>query len=305
VDIDELKRLPAFAARPLPELEALAAGARRVRLPARRWLVQSGRVLAGHYYLLDGRVRVVGGDGLGEIVVGGSARAATPVHPGSMAVETLLPSLFLRVEPDVAGWPDGVAGVPDVCWDDDAWQRRFLTSPLLQRLAPADWQRILRATSRQQHEAGERILTAGTSGNRCYVLCAGSAEVAAVDGRRLALLQCGDLFGEDALISRSLRNASVTMLGAGATVSLPADDFDALLLKLVVRPVEAAGGRQLISLDGHPRPGTITMAVADIRDAAPRLAPLTPYVIVGGTARERALAAFLLAQRGIDAAPLR
>lgn len=304
MDIDKLKRLPAFAARPLPELEALAAGARRVRLPARRWLVQPGRVLVGHYYLLEGRVRVVGPDGLAEIVAGGSVRAVTPVHPGSMAVETLLPSLFLRVEPDSAGWPEGVPGVPEVCWDDDAWQRRFLTSPLLQRFAPAAWQRILRAMSRHQHEPGARILTAGTTGDRCYVLCSGSAEVAAADGRRLALLQPGALFGEDALISGAVRNASVTMLGAGATVSLPADDFDALLLRVVVRPVEAACGRQLISLDRPAPPGAVAVGLAEIRDSVPRLAPVTAYAIIGGTVRERALAAFLLAQRGVDAAPL-
>jgi CRP-like cAMP-binding protein len=303
--IDDLKRIAAFAGLPATAMTALAADARRVRLPSRRWLVQPGRALAGHYYLLDGRVRIVG-DGSPEVVSAGSQRAQTAVYPGAIGVETLLPSLFLRVDPEQLDWPSeaGELGVPEVRSDDDGWQRRFLMSPLLQKLAPAAWQSILRAMSRHTHEAGEQIVTAGASADRCYVLCAGNAEIATAAGRPIATLQPGNLFGEEALISGAVRNASVRMRTAGATVSLAAVQFENLLLHAVVQPLADAEERWLISLDDEPAAGAIAMAVAGARAAARTLPPHQRYGIVGGTRRERALTAFLLIQQGIDAAPV-
>jgi CRP-like cAMP-binding protein len=305
MSIEDLKRMPAFADLPAAAMTALAAEARRVRLPPRRWLVQPGRVLAGHYYLLDGRVRIVG-DGAPVIVTAGTERAQSAVYPGAAGVETLSPSLFLKVNPEPPGWaPDaGELGVPEVRSDDDAWQRRFLMSPLLQRLEPPAWQRILRAMSRQTHDAGEQIVAAGQGADRCYVLCAGRAEVTTAAGLRLATLQPGSLFGEEALISGAVRNASVWMRSAGATVSLPAVHFDSLLLHAIVQPLGDAHGRRLISLDPEPPAAAIRMAVAEIRVAVRSLAPAQRYGVVGGSRRERALAAFLLVQLGIDAAPL-
>jgi CRP-like cAMP-binding protein len=305
VCIDLLKRMPTLARLSSPTLAALAAGARRVRLPSGRWLVRPGRTLSHHYYLVRGRVRIVSGDS-SAVVSAGSQRARDPIYPGAVGVETLAASEFLRLSLEALGEPPvepASLGVPEVRVDDCAWQVRFLTSPLLQRLDPADWQRILRAMTLRRHEPGEQVIAAGSDADCCYVLCAGRAEVRAAGGRSLASLGPGTLFGEDALISGSRRNASVFMCSAGATGTLPAERFEALLLNAVARPQRHICGRRLISLDPSPPAGAIAIRLADIRTTARSLATDQRFAIVGGTARERALAAFLLAQLGLDAEP--
>jgi CRP-like cAMP-binding protein len=304
VCIDHLKRLPAFAQLPLSTLESLAADARCVRLPAGRWLVRPGRALSDHYYLLRGRVRIHGGRAA-AVVAGGSPLAREPVYPGALGIETLTPAEFLRLSGDrvpLAATPAAL-GVPDVQVDAADWQTRFLLSPLLQRLEPAAWQRLLRAMTQRHHEAGEQLIAAGDPADCCYVLCAGGAEVRDADGRLLAALAPGSLFGEDALISGATRNASVRACSAGATVSLPAERFEALLLNMVVRRCRDLHGRCVITLDRVATAGQIRVPAADIRTAARSLSRERAYAIVGGAPRERVLAAFLLAQFGIDAEP--
>ena len=302
--LDELKRLPAFADLPSATLEALASGARPLRLPSRRWLVRPGRALVGHYYLLEGRIRLTDA-GAGRVVAAGSARAREPVYPGAREIETLTAALFLRVDPpapDIVAATD-LADVAEVR-DDDPWQQRFLMSPLMQRLEPAAWQRILRAMTSERHLAGERIISAGATADRCFVLCSGRAEILSADaGSMLATLEPGSLFGEDALITGRVRNASVLMRSPGSTVSLPADQFAIWLLQTVVQPLSHPHDRHLISLDPLPTAAAHHLPVADIRTAARALSPECRYAIVGATARERALASFILAQLGIDARP--
>ncbi|MFU8817323.1 MAG: cyclic nucleotide-binding domain-containing protein [Pseudomonadales bacterium] len=306
--LDVLKRLPAFVGLPAAALEALAAGARQLRLPPRRWLVRSGRALAGHYYLLEGRVRVVGGAaGSAAVVAAGSTRAREPIYPGAREVETLSSALFLRVDPHA---PDvtAIAGLPDVVEvraDDDLWQQRFLLSPLMQRLDPAAWQQILRAMTTEQQQRDECIIAAGAAADRCYVLCSGRAEIIGADGATaVATLSPGSLFGEDALITGRVRNASVWMRSSGSTVSLPAELFATWLLHRVVQPLAHPDGRRLLSLDRHPPAAALHLPVTDIRAAARTLSPEHHYAIVGATHRERALAAFLLTQQGLDARPV-
>jgi CRP-like cAMP-binding protein len=304
---EQLRRFTDFAAMPAPALDAVAARARRLRVPARRWLVRPGRLLSGRFYLLEGRIQLIEA-GRSVIVNAGSARARRAVYPGASGVETLTPALFVSVDPALLDAPDRVdprasLGVPEVNAGESSWQRRFLTSPLMQRLDPAAWQRILRAMSRRHVEAGEPVVRLGERADCCYVLSAGAAEIHDATERVVATLAPGHLFGEDALVSGGARNASVVMTCAGSVVSLAADCFQSWLLDAVVWPVASTDGRRTISLEPH-RPADVWLPVDELRSAGARLPPGPPYVIVGAGWRARALAAFLLAEQGIDARPL-
>lgn len=315
MDLDELRRFPAFAGLTQPGLEAVACQARQVRLPPRRWLVQPGRHLRGQYFLLEGRVRLVDGSRQLEVAAG-AARARQPVHPGiggaarSAGVATLTRARFLFVDMASLALPwqqDDAPALPEVASGAACWQQAFLASPLLERLPPVAWQRILRAMTARSHQAGDAVIRFGEAAPCCYVLCSGRAEVLAPGCNSvLAVLAPGDLFGEDALITGGVRNASVRMSCAGATVALPADCFQRWLLDAVVVPLGEPGGRRLLHL-GAPGPqgaGALPLPLAQVRRQASRLSRRHRYAITGGTARERALAAFLLAQQGVDARPL-
>ena len=277
-------------------------------MPARRWLLRPGGSLSGHYYLLEGRVRLLLAEG-SVVVTAGAPRAREAVYPGALGVETLAPSVFLRREPEaVAGSePEQPLGLPELSADQDAWQHRFLSSPLMQRFDPPSWQRVLRAMSRESHAAGSHVIERGSPAACCFVLCSGRAEVLAADGAAvLAILQPGSLFGEDALITGVARNASVVMRTPGDTVSLPAGPFAAWLLQTVGPPLAEVGGRRLLCLDALCRrgPAGAVVLASEVRRALPGLQRDAPYAVTGGTAPERLLAAFLLAQAGIHAQPL-
>jgi CRP-like cAMP-binding protein len=301
----ELRRFPAFAALSEPALAALAAEVRRLRLPPRRWLVQPGRTLSGHYYLLQGRVRLHGRGGA-EVLAAGSPRAREPVYPGPAGVETLTAAIFLQLDPEALAlpWEPQHLGLPELSSDDSAWQRRFLSSPLMQRLDPVTWQRVLRAMTADVHDAGARVVETGARADCCYVLCAGRAEIRGPGKRRLAVVEPGQLFGEDALVTRGVRNADVVMVTPGATVKLAAARFEQWLLAAVVRPLAVPDGRCLITLDGRPGSGRLSLSPRRVREHAGELSPALCYGVVGGTRRERALVCFLLAELGIDARPV-
>ena len=81
-----------------------------------------------------------------------------------------------------------------------------------------------------------------------YVLTRGSALVTretplSKDGIKLAELQVGDTFGEEALISDAKRNATVTMQRDGAVMRLGKEDFKKLLNEPMLDWVDAAPRR--------------------------------------------------------------
>jgi CRP-like cAMP-binding protein len=301
-----------------------AARSSLLQLPPMHWLVRPGRPVRGCYYLLRGRVRLLDDAVLEQVLTPRSSRCRWPLHPGAAAVQTLTPTRLLRLDLEAAtleavavsvrrpvpGAPGplaehpGRAGLPEVDGQPVGWEHAFLASPLMQRLPLSAWQRLLRATRPVPAAAGERLLGEGEPGDRCYVLTAGRAEVRQ-RGRRLSVLNPGDFFGEEALITGAARNATVVMVETGAVRSLDADPFRHLLLNAVVRPAETAGRRRLLHVGAEPPPGTLAFPAHRVRELGPGLEPAFSYAVQGGSAAERALVVFLLARLGLDAVALR
>ncbi len=305
MDPARLKHLEGLDALPPAALAEVGRQVRLLRLPAGRWLVRPGRRLPGRLYLLSGRVRVTG-PGPSRQVSAPSEAARFPVYPGPAEVVTLLPSEVAAVPravfdglADAAAAP--LAALPRLC-EDESWQQRFLASPLMQQLSPIAWQRVLRAMARHEFAPRDVVVRAGEPAACCYVLTSGEAEILASAGGRITSLRPGALFGEDALLSGGHRNATVRMCTAGSAVSLPAACFEAWLVGVVTPPLSEPGARRLLSLDG--RSGGRPLALARLRDGAAALPAGDAYAVAGGSWRQRRLAAFLLAERGLDARPL-
>lgn len=301
-----LRELEPFCLLPSEALLALQQRVRQVRLPPRRWMVRPRRQLAGHWFLQTGRVRLVDGSGWETRVEGGSPRARRAVYPGPWGVQTLTEVGLLHVDAtglNLAGTATTTGpGLPELQPADDGWQQRFLASPLMQHLDYRGWQRVLRAMQRLPFGRGERVIQAGAPADGCYVLAAGSAEIRS--HRLLARIGPGDFFGEDALITQGLRNASVRMLEDGVAMRLAAADFDRLLLQVVVLPIAAPGDRIPLRLRCEGADATAGFTMDALRPLARRLPAQRGYCVQGANLSRRMLAAFILAQRGIDARPL-
>ena len=131
------------------------------------------------------------------------------------------------------------------------------------------------------------------------------------------MLERGDFFGEEALVSGAVRSASVIMLEDGELARLHRDDFVELVRPTLIprisksdlQRLDRQGQRPHLLLDvrlaaeyrlGH-QPESLNLPVANLRTHADSLDRATCYVITpeGGIRSE--LAVHLLNQLGFDA----
>ncbi|WP_299017564.1 cation:proton antiporter [uncultured Photobacterium sp.] len=75
---------------------------------------------------------------------------------------------------------------------------------------------------------GQRIITQGETGNAMYFIATGSVEVITESSAPIQL-ECGDFFGEQALLNRAPRNANVDAASYCELLVLQSDDFYSLL----------------------------------------------------------------------------
>ena len=288
-----LKRFDPFQAMSAAELAEAARASQVFAVPVERWLLRPGRRLSGRYYLVRGTVRQFSPQ---RDIQAQSQQAQSPLYPGCQAMRTLGEVRLLHVDTAPIAFLLGTAQANPATGDVEHWERRFMNSPLLKRLDAGVWQQLLSAMDEQDFEAGERLVVEGAAAHDFFVLKSGHAAVRR-RGQTVAHLGPGDFFGEDALVMSARRNATVTATKPGSVLRLPKNRFTALLADNVVRFVKSGGEGVSIDLGQEG-------ALARLRETIPSLDPKRRYHVVGGELRERALATFILTQKGFDAWPV-
>ena len=239
--LELLAGVPAFSHLPDPVLEALASRLTEERFrPADRVVVE-GDTDDRLYLIVEGRAEAstIGPSGIvplatlgpgelfGELSLleAGSSRQATVT-----AVEPLL-LLSLRATDfrlPLDAHPEGRAAFEKLADD-------LLVTKLLKQASPfstLDGERLRRLAARLERlevPTGETIIRQGEAGEECYVLRSGRVEVltsgAQGDERILATLDPGSLFGEAALLTDGLRNATVRALKPSTLLVLRRTDL--------------------------------------------------------------------------------
>ena len=128
----------------------------------------------------------------------------------------------------------------------------------------------------------------------------------------------GDTFGEEALISETRRNATVTMLTDGSLMRLGKEDFKTLLNEPMLdwvshqeaRQIVAKGGKWLdvrlpSEFEAYHETGAINIPLYFIRLKLGTLDPSLTYVVCCDTGRRSSAGAFILNERGFDTRVLR
>jgi rhodanese-related sulfurtransferase len=134
------------------------------------------------------------------------------------------------------------------------------------------------------------------------------------EGIKLAELNVGDTFGEEALIAEAKRNATVTMVTDGVLMRLNKQDFrelmNAPLLQWVnpeqARKITERGGRWLdVRLPSEHQnlgiEGAQNVPLYLIRLKLSTLDRAKPYIVYCDTGRRSSAAAYILVERGFDA----
>ncbi len=278
------------------ELALVGRHARRLALPGGRWLLRPGRSLQGHHFLLSGSVATLDPDGVVSAEHNAARRA---LYPGTAGLRTLCDCVLLQVPTPVIEFLEqaAVESAPVVGEPEDCWQTRFLGTGLMSVLAPAVWQSVLNRLRPRPVTAAEYVIRErDPASGSCYVLADGVARVER-QGRCLAMLKPGELFGEDALITSEPRNASVVMETDGLVMCLDAEGFRHFLVELllagVYRPPQTAGkgARVLLRLGSSQ----------DLRLRIARLRPSVEYLVSSGRPEVESLAVFLMRKAGLAA----
>lgn len=202
--------------------------------------------------------------------------------------------------------------------DSDDWMTRLLQTPAFQLVPPTNLQAMFLRMQRIEAIPGQLIIRQGDEGDYFYVITEGRCLVTREQPNqravRLAELEAGSCFGEEALISDSPRNATVTMITQGSLTRLAKRDFQELLIEPLARHVSAADAARRVAagqaryldvrlpsefLNGH-LPGSVNIPLYMLRLRLAQLDPQATYICTCDTGRRSAVASFVLTQKGYD-----
>lgn len=201
--------------------------------------------------------------------------------------------------------------------DEDAqWVNTILNSNLFYKIPPLNALKIFSKVTSINVGEGENIISQGTDGEYCYFIKEGKAQVTRLNTdnvqETLANISMGRCFGEDALINRTTRNATVTMLSDGVLMRLHRDEFSQLLIdpsKRFVKakkledlnePVQYLDVRTQEEFDYRHFIGALHIPLRLLRLKVRLLEPNVHYVVYCNTGSRSHAAAYLLAQKELN-----
>jgi CRP-like cAMP-binding protein len=195
-----------------------------------------------------------------------------------------------------------------------------LTRGAFAALPPAHIDQLLQRFQRIMVKRGDVVVRQGEPGDYYYLIESGRCQVTRlVAGTPIALaeLKPGDAFGEEALVTETTRNASVTMQTDGILLRLDKQDFIELLRAPLLHTLSLPEARRRVAAgavwldvrfaaeyqyDGID--GARNLPLDEIREAYTALDPLKEYIVYCQSGRRSSAAAFLLSKRGFRASLL-
>lgn len=202
------------------------------------------------------------------------------------------------------------------------WMIRMLQSQRFANLPPQNIQRVFERMERVDASANELIIRQGDPGGYYYVIEEGYCDVSREPtggGREIHLSELGpgDGFGEEALVSGTPRNASVTMRSNGVLMRLDKESFVELIRNPLINKISYQDARRMIDegavwIDVRHRDQFAKGAFrnarniprAVVRVECRKLVKGRKYIVCGEDPGSSAACAFLLAERGYDVSHL-
>ena len=311
----------------------LAALARKVQLrelSPGQVLFKEGDTEKRTFYVASGMLDLLDQGKIIETIEGGTDPAknpVAPVFPRRVTAKARDRVQFVSIDSDLLDvmltWDQtGTYEVSELQGDDEGsedWMTMLLQTKAFHKIPPANIQAIFMRMQQINYHSGDVILKQGAEGDYFYVLTRGTAVVTretplSKEGIKLAELQVGDTFGEEALISDAKRNATVTMTSDGAVMRLGKDDFKKLLNEPMLDWVTQdqadkiiAGGGQWLDVrlpseyENNHLENAINIPLYFIRLKINTLEKGRDYVVCCDTGRRSSAGAYILNERGYTA----
>ena len=289
-------------------------------------------------FLLSGCVAVEMADGKQERIFGGSDSCHLSIgdrFPHAVAVQAVEDSQLIILERNkldaMLCW-DQVAKTlavdisADRQFDEDIdWMNTLLCSNLFHKIPPYNVKEIFDQFEPRVVQSGEAIVREGEQGDVCYIIKEGHAVVTCSgdnvkpldrnEQRKspqiVARLGAGRCFGEDALLNKTTRNATVTMESNGVLMCLRKRDFLSLMAEPDVAAIDleqaekmlASGARWLDvrsqqEYDNAHKDGAFHLPMHLMGLKSRLMDNDTDYIAYCSTGRRASTVAYLLAQQG-------
>lgn len=283
---------------------------------------------AVQFYLVEGEIDLHGDSGLLKTIKSGtedSLNAIAHILPRTVSAIARTNCLVFKLDANLIDvmltWDQTGSyqvtefGIGSGSGDDD-WMSRILQTEAFHRIPPANIQAIFMRMESVPVKAGEKIVSQDDDGDYFYIIKKGRALVTRSmpnqpKGIKLAELKDGDTFGEEALISKSRRNATITMLTSGMVSRLSKSDFLELLNEPLLNWVSYAEAQKKINegaqwLDvrlpaehkANAINGDTHIPLIFLRMKIDSLDNTKPYVVYCDTGRRSSAASYLLNERG-------
>ncbi len=308
-------------------LSEMAVHVQIFTVPKGTMLFKRSKSLVDSYYLIDGEIDLIDNQYGIELVGSDSIRAKNALNtetpsPVSAVAKSVVTYFVIQTQIIerlvLAQSKDELERAPidDKVCESDVWMDDLLQCPVFSKIPGRHLQNLFTQFQRVYVQGGEVIVKEGDPGDYFYVISAGSVEVTNHAGNVSVILKAGEYFGEEALISDSPRNATVTMLENGILQKLNSEDFNALVKIPVLKYVapdnldtldteyQILDVRMPIEYRMAHFPGSINVPISRLRKCIANLEHEQTYIISdeGGTRTD--VAAYLLCQAGFDACVL-
>ena len=333
VDIRELSSLNPINSLNPDNLQELAKKTPIETVASGRYLFKKGDTDKKHVYLLSGRVELLNDKEKIKSVSAGTPEALHPLghtQPRQFSARATEDCTYIMVDSNLLDimmtWDQtGTYQVEELGDEDDEddWMTQLLQTSAFHKVPPANIQAIFMRMEQVQFKVGEQVIKQGDTGDYFYIIKNGRALVtrstpANPKGVKLAELGSGDSFGEEALISESKRNATITMLTSGTMVRLSKKDFISLLNEPIQDWVSYDEGKSKVAQGAqwldvrlpsefkveHIK-GATNQPLISLRLKLKSLDASAEYVLYCDTGRRSSAAAFLLSENGIKCSVLK
>lgn len=316
--------------------QELAGKALVEEIAAGRTIFKQGDTDKKMIYLIDGEVTLTSDSGEVVSVTSGTVAAKHPLasfQPRRHTAVAKSACKITRIDSDLLDilmtW-DQMSGIEvDEIQaeeeDDDGegdWMTRILQSKAFLQVPPGNIQAMFMRIQEVPAKAGDIIIKQGDDGDFYYMIQSGECKVTRTSKTgselTLATLKHGDAFGEEALLSDAKRNANIIMKTDGMLMRLSKEDFNELLKEPMLTWVTRDEGDELVKsgavwldvrLDSEHQnnglEGSINIPLFMLRLKVSTLTEDKKYILYCDTGRRSSAAAFLLSERGLDAACLK
>jgi len=327
LDIAQLETLSPLNALKRNNLRALHKKIDLLQAKRGQTLFEKGDTEKRAFYVLSGTIELKEGNEVVQTIVAGTDEATNAIAPVLPRHHTAVAAddvKYISIDSELLDvtltWDQtGVYEVSDFRTDQDKvngdWMTALLQIKAFQKIPPANIQTIFMHLQQVNYKAGDIVIKQGQEGDYFYVISQGCCMVTRetpsdkkdID---LAELRVGDTFGEEALLSETKRNATITMKTDGVLRRLGKKDFQALLIEPMLEwfdhdeadKIVADGGQWLdvrlpSEFKAFHKDGAVNVPLYLLRHKLNVLDPGTKYVVCCDTGRRSSAAAFILNQK--------